>query len=103
MLLRTEPCGEMENHVYDASTLGRSRCFALRKLWRAAVDGRRNLPPCATDAEGRRHGVRPARVYARGHRDRPPGLAEHRRPAARIDLGSRCADRTGLVRGLAAS
>ena len=42
-------------------------------------------------------------LHARRHREGPPGLAVHRRPAARIDLGPRQLRRAGLERGLAAS
>ena len=42
-------------------------------------------------------------LHTRRHRDRPPGLAEHRRPATGLDLGPWCAGRAGLVGRLAAS
>ena len=55
------------------------------------------MPQAVVTERGRR------RLHARRHRTRPPGLAEHRRPAARLDLGPRRAGRAGLVRRLAAS
>ena len=42
-------------------------------------------------------------LHARRHREGPAGLAVHRRPAARLDLGTRQLRRAGLERRLAAS
>ena len=58
-------------------------------LRRAAVDRQRDPSPGAADAAGRGHRKRRHGVHARRHRAGPPGLAKHRRPAARLDLGPR--------------
>ncbi len=60
----------------------------------------RVMPP---DPVGSRHRSRRDDLHARRHREGPAGLAVDRRPAARLDLGSRQLRRAGLDRRLAAS
>ena len=55
------------------------------------------IPTAVVTAEGRDD------LHARRHRERPAGLAVDRRPAARLDLGTRQLCRAGLDGRLAAS
>ena len=93
---------EMRNE-YHPKTLAGPRGLAGSVLRRAAVGRQRGPPAGAAVAHGRRHQRRPDAVHQGRHGGRPPGVAEHRRPATGIHLGPRCAAGAGLERRLAAS
>ena len=77
-------------------------CWPFRSAYCCGSAGEihRVMPPIPASS---RHRARRNALHARRHRDRPPGLAVHRRPAARLDLGPRRLRRAGLDCRLAAS
>src|SRR5690606_37978130 len=87
---------------YDEAVMAGAWCPADRELRHHAVDGARSLPDRTADSAAGGQRERPGAVHPGRHRYRPTGLAEHRWPPERFDLGPWRPARPGLVGGVAA-